>query len=526
MWPIFAGTVLIHVTYKVLQAMAYMRGAYTVVYPVVRGTGPLVTVLIAGVVFAEVYAPAFQECVEGGRASAAMCSYNAINGVPACANAFLMNDVLRGEWSFDGYLTSDCGAVTNILDQHQYTRNVSATFGATLPAGMDIGCDMMLVAPGAAAAAIAAGDIAEADIDAALAHLFRVRFRLGEFDAAADQPYTKIGLETVCSDAHVALARESARQGIVLLSNPAGRLPLARAATASVAVIGPLGNSSRAINGGINYADIPCGGAATTLVEALAAAGVAVTFNAGCDDGVACGSTAGFAAATAAAAAADAALVVVGLDETIEDEALDRVALTLPGAQAALVAAACGAAKVCAVVIMSGGAVDLSSAEPAISGGLFVAGFLGGSGAPALVDTLFGISSPAGRLSQTVYAQNFTAAVSMFEMGVRPGVSAFPPFTTPGRTHMFYQDAPVYPFGHGLSYTTWRVTLDGPARVSLAPTAALLAARPAHGARFAPRGADAATYRVNVTNTGARAIFQIRRDAILQVELDGIGRAL
>jgi len=404
-------------------------------------------------------------------------------------------------------VTSDCGAVSNILDSHHYTANVSATFGATLPAGMDVGCDMLLVTPGGAAAAIAAGDVAEADIDVAVAHLLRVRFRLGEFDPAAAQPYARIGLDAVCSPAHVALARESARQGIVLLSNPAGRLPLSPAAVKSVAVVGPLGNSSRAINGGINYADVPCGGAATTLVQALAAAGVAATFSPGCDDGVKCASTGGFAAATAAAAAADAALVVVGLDETIEDEALDRVALTLPGAQAALVAAACRAAKVCAVVVMSGGAVDLSAAEPAITGGLFAAGFLGGSGAPALVDTLFGASSPAGRLTQTVYAQNFTNEVSMFEMGVRPGASLFAPFTTPGRTHMFYEGAPLYPFGHGLSYTTWRVAVDGPARVSLAPTAALLAAHPAHGAAFAPRagaGAGAAAeYRVNVTNTGA-----------------------
>ena len=381
---------------------------------------------------------------------------------------------------------------------------MSATFAATLGAGMDIGCDMMLVAPGAAAAAVSSGAIATSAIDSAVARLLRVRMRLGEFDPAADQPYTKIGTDAICSPAHVALARESARQGIVLLTNPGGRLPLARAATRSVAVIGPLGNSSRAINGGINYADVPCGGAATTLVEALAAAGVATTFTAGCAD-VACASTAGFTAAVAAAEAADAALVVVGLDETIEDEALDRVALTLPGAQAALITAACGAARVCAVVVMSGGAVDLGAdVEAAVTGGIFIAGFLGGSGAPALVDTLFGASSPAGRLSQTIYAASFIDEVSMEDMSMRPGPSSFPPGTTPGRTHRFYTGTPRHAFGEGLSYTTWAVAVDGPARVSLAPAAALVRARAALGARFAPRGEDAAAYRVNVTNTGSR----------------------
>ncbi len=400
-------------------------------------------------------------------------------------------------------MTSDCAAVTDIEENHKYTSSVSATFGVTLKSGMDIGCDMMLVEPGAAAAAIASGAIAAADIDAAISHLLRVRFRLGEFDQAADQPYTKIGPEAVCTAEHQALARESARQGLVLLSNPGGRLPLALASTKSVAVVGPLGNSSRAINGGINYADIPCGGAATTIVEALAAAGVAVTVEPGCADGVKCNSTAGFPAATAAAADADATIVVVGLDESIENEGLDRTYLTLPGNQAGLVTAACAAAKVCVVVVMSGGAVDVSAAEPAITGGLIIAGFLGGSGAFALVDVIFGATSPAGRLSQTVYRASFVDEVSLFDMGMRPGTSPFPPGTNPGRTHMFYTGDPVYRFGSGLTYTTWNVAIDGPATVSLAPAAALVAAHPG-GALYAPRSEDVANYRVNVTNTGTR----------------------
>ena len=452
---------------------------------------------------AEFYLPAFQACVERGRASQMMCSYNSVNGVPACASSFFMTDVARGEWAFDGSITSDCAAVADIMLTHNYTNSTVATLGATLPAGMDIGCDTLLVQPGAVAAALASGALPAAALDAAVSHQLRVRFRLGEFDAAAGQPYTRIGADAVCSPAHRALARDSARQALVLLENPRGALPLARAATASVAVVGPGGNSTRIINGGINYAGIPCGGAATSVSAALAAAGVDVRVAAGCAD-VACANTSGFAAA-AAAAAADATVAVLALDETGENEGLDRTSLAPPGRQADLVVAACGAARgPCVLVIMSGGGVDVgAAARAAATGGIIAAGFLGGDGAPALVDTLFGDSAPAGRLSQTWYAADFVDAVSMFEMGVRPGPSAFPPGTTPGRTHMFYTGTPAWPFGFGRSYTTWALAVDGPAAVSLAGAAAHVAGR-RFGGVYAPLDAPvAAKYRVNVTNTGA-----------------------
>ena len=442
--------------------------------------------------------------MEKGRASAMMCSYNAVNGVPSCANSFLMTTIARNEWSLDGYITSDCGAVSNIPQTHYYTNSSVATFGATLPSGMDIGCDVLLVQAGVAAQAVAAGVVAQADIDKAVSHLLRVRMRLGEFDPPAAQPYAQIGLDVVCSPEHVALARDSARQSLVLLTNPRQLLPLNRSAVHSVAVVGPFANSSAGINGGINYAGIPCGGAATTVADAFAASGLATTFALGCD--IACASTAGFAAATAAAANADATIVVVGLDESIEDEALDRTYLTLPGNQQSLVEAACAAARgPCVVALMSGGAVDLSGALPSVSGGVLYAGFMGGSGAPAFVDTVFGASAPAGRLSQTFYPSRFVDDVSMFEMKMAPGDSAFPPGSTPGRGNRFYTGEIVHPFGWGLTYTSWQVSVAGPPTVPLAAARAFLAANPAHGARFASRRSEppsVATYTVNVTNVG------------------------
>lgn len=241
-----------------------------------------------------------------------------------------------------------------------------------------------------------------------------------------------------------------------------------------------------------------------TVAAAFASAGFSTTVAQGCDVG--CASTNGFAAATAAAAAADATIVVVGIDETIEDEALDRTTLTLPGSQAALITAACSASRgPCVVVIMSGGAVDITSAMPSITGGLFWAGFLGGSGAPALVDTIFGVSAPAGRLSQTFYPASFVNAVSMEEMNVRPGPSRFPPNTSPGRTNRFYNGTTIFPFGFGLSYTSWETTVEGPSSVALATTRAYLAANSRHSGVYASKRNEpvSAEYTVNVTNTGA-----------------------
>ncbi len=129
-------------------------------------------------------------------------------------------------------------------------------------------CDSYLAAPGVIQAAVSSGALAIPVLDAAVSHVLRVRMRLGEFDDAAGQPYTTIPPSVVCSQAHTDLARDAARQAITLLWNPHAALPVNRAGIASVAVIGPVANAS-IVNGGPNYAGIPCGGAAITILAAF-----------------------------------------------------------------------------------------------------------------------------------------------------------------------------------------------------------------------------------------------------------------
>jgi beta-D-xylosidase 4 len=376
---------------------------------------------------------------------------------------------------------------------------------------MDIGCDTYLSEANVITNAIADGAISEADVDRALTNLFSIRFRLGEFDPVENQPYRTIGPEVVCSADHQALARSAAAQGVVLLSNPSKTLPLSRSSIKSVAVVGPVANNS-ITNGGPNYNGIPCGGGPITMLQAFQQASnpsFTVNYAQGCD--IQCASNSGFAAATAAAQSSDMTVVVVGIDQTIEDEGLDRINITLPGLQNSFIQTVCAAAqgKPCILIVMSGGSQDISAVLPSVSAA-FYAGFLGGNGALAMVDMLFGDVVPAGRLTQTFFAANFINEVSMFEMNMAPGPSNFPPGNSPGRTYRFYTGKPIFPFGFGLSYTSFVVSsIAGPKTVSLDRVRGYLsdavasAAIPELAAAFPPLPAPLLDpYSVNVTNTG------------------------
>lgn len=262
--------------------------------------------------------------------------------------------------------------------------------------------------------ALADGAITMQDVDTAMAHLLRVRFRLGEFDPASMQPYRSIPSSVICSDDHQALSRDAARQSIVMLENINSSLPLTRSAMNSVAVVGPIANNS-ITNGGPNYNGIPCGGGAITVLQAMqaqASPSLNVRYAPGCAN-VACADNSGFAAAASAAASSDFTIVVVGIDQTIENEGLDRVGITLPGLQNQLISQTCQAARgPCILVVMSGGSQDISSVVGDVSAA-FYAGFLGGNGALALADIIFGDAVPAGRLTQTFYSADFINEVGM-----------------------------------------------------------------------------------------------------------------
>lgn len=194
------------------------------------------------------YLPAFRATVVEGKAESVMCVYNSVGGVPGCASSDLLQKRLREQWGFHGYVVSDCGAINDIYENHKYTPTLGEASVAAVKAGTDLSCGkeyQTLVNE------VEAGRISEAEIDRSVERLFVARFRLGMFDPPERVAYSKITIAENDSPANRDVAREAARQGIVLLSNKHGMLPLSHSLR-KIAVIGPSADDPVAVMGNYN----------------------------------------------------------------------------------------------------------------------------------------------------------------------------------------------------------------------------------------------------------------------------------
>ncbi|WP_229219523.1 glycoside hydrolase family 3 C-terminal domain-containing protein [Duganella sp. BJB1802] len=203
----------------------------------------------------ETYLPAFHATITEGKALSIMCAYNAVDGVPACANEPLLKDYLRGAWKFQGHVVSDCGAVADIHTEgaHRYTGTPEQAVAAAIKAGTDVFCEFggsPTAAPATTVRAVRQGLLAEADVDRAVLRLLEARIRLGLLETPADRPFQRITASDYDTPANRALNLEAARQSLVLLKND-GLLPL-RQAPARIAVIGPNADSVDALVGNYN----------------------------------------------------------------------------------------------------------------------------------------------------------------------------------------------------------------------------------------------------------------------------------
>ena len=196
----------------------------------------------------DTYLPAFRAAVVEGRAASIMCVYNAVNGVPGCASPDLLQARLRDQWHFTGYVVSDCGAVGDILRGHHFTSTIGGAAVAAVKAGTDITCGTEYKA---LVDEVKAGTIAEAEITRAVERLFVARVRLGMFDPPERVPFASIPISANDSAAHRQLSRDAAREGIVLLKNERGLLPLAPSVR-RIAVLGPSAGDPVAVLGNYN----------------------------------------------------------------------------------------------------------------------------------------------------------------------------------------------------------------------------------------------------------------------------------
>ncbi|XP_010546993.1 PREDICTED: beta-D-xylosidase 1 isoform X3 [Tarenaya hassleriana] len=390
----------------------------------------------------DTYNVPFKACVAEGRVASVMCSYNQVNGKPTCADQDLLKNTIRGQWRLNGYIVSDCDSVDVFFNKQHYTSTPEEAAAASIKAGLDLDCGPFLAI--FTEGAVKRGLLTVNDVDLALANTMTVQMRLGMFDGN-NGPYANLGPRDVCTTAHQNLALEAAHQGIVLLKNSGRSLPLSRTRHRTVAVIGP--NSDVTVTMIGNYAGKAC--AYTSPLQGISRYARTI-HQAGCS-GVACTDAGQIGAAEAAARQADATVLVMGLDQSIEAETVDRTGLLLPGHQQELISRVARASRGPTIlVLMSGGPIDISFAknDPRV-GAIIWAGYPGQAGGAAIADVIFGTANPGGKLPMTWYPQNFVAKVPMTNMALRPSLNY------PGRTYRFYKGPVVYPFGFGLSYTTF-----------------------------------------------------------------------
>lgn len=396
----------------------------------------------------ETYLPAFRDCVREAKAVSVMGAYNRTNGEPCCASKTLLQDILRNEWGFDGYVVSDCGAICDIHAHHKVTKDAAESAALAMNNGCDLNCGDAFASLGEA---VKRELITEDTINRTLIRLFTARFRLGMFDPPSAVPYAQIPYEVNDSPQHRQLAREAACQSMVLLKNSSGLLPLKKENLKSVAVIGPVADNLDVLIG--NYFGTPS--RAVTLLEGIANALEPETrlyVAQGCD--VTGGSGEGFTEAVAAAERADVAIVCLGLTPRIEGEegdvansdgGGDRLRLDLPGRQQELLDAVCATGTPVVLVLTAGSPLAVNQAQQSANA-IVYAWYSGEEGGDALADVLFGRVSPGGRMPVTV----------------PKSLDDLPPFTDyrmEGRTYRFSNKEPLYPFGFGLSYT--RFEYDG-----------------------------------------------------------------
>jgi beta-glucosidase len=195
----------------------------------------------------DTYLPAFRQTVVEGKADSVMCAYNSINGEPACANTFLLEDTLRGAWKFGGYVVSDCGAIGDINRNHKFVPTLQESAAISLKRGTDLDCGADTQAY---ATAIQTGLISQKEVDINLKRLFKARFQLGMFDPPEMVKYAQIPFSANDTAANRELARRVAREAMVLLKND-GTLPL-KSSLKRIAVVGPLADSIPALEGNYN----------------------------------------------------------------------------------------------------------------------------------------------------------------------------------------------------------------------------------------------------------------------------------
>lgn len=405
----------------------------------------------------EYWLPQWKAAITEGHAQSVMASYNAINGTPNAVNHYLLTDILRGKWHFDGFVTDDLGAVNLLVTAHHLTEDpVEATARA-----IEAGCDsddtqFETNIP----LAVRSGRLPIAAVNRALARVLTVGFRLGAFDPSAMNPYSRITADVIRSPEHLQLSLQTAIESMTLLSNHHNFLPLKKENLKRLAVIGPAGDESYETG---NYYGKPARKVSPFqgLKDALGA-GVDVEYEQGAGF-VEPPDPAAIQRAADLARKSDVAILFLGTNLEVEAEGKDRRDLNLPGAQQQLMEAVYAANPKTVLVLMNAGPLAVTWANDHLPA-ILDAWYPGESGGTAIARTLLGDYNPGGHLPYTVYA-SLDGVPPQNEYDISKGF-----------TYLYFKGIPLYAFGHGLSYTAFkfsnlklsRSTLSAAGRIEVA----------------------------------------------------------
>lgn len=405
----------------------------------------------------ETYLPAFEACVKEAEVEVVMGAYNRTNDEPCCGSRRLLEEILRGEWNFQGHVTSDCWAIKDFHEFHMVTSTPVESVALAMNRGCDLNCGNIY---GNLLKAVKDGLVKEETITRAVTRLFVTRMKLGLFDSQEKVPYNVIDYRIVDCEEHKKLNERAARKSTVLLKNANHLLPLDLSKINTIGVIGPNANNRKALVG--NYE-----GTASEYITVLEGIQryvgdkARVLYSQGCH--LCKDRMQGLAEANdrmsevrAVADASDVIIACMGLDAGLEGEegdegnefaSGDKPNLELPGLQAEVLKELVKTGKPVILVLLSGSALAVTYSEeqiPAILQGWYP----GARGGKAMAELLFGEASPEGKLPVTFYRTT-------------EELPDFRDYSMKNRTYRYMKQEALYPFGFGLSYTDFEITKAG-----------------------------------------------------------------
>ncbi len=399
----------------------------------------------------ETYLPAFQACVQEAGVETVMGAYNRTNGEPCCGSRYLLKEILRQEWGFEGHVTSDCWAIKDFHEQHGVTATPVESVALAMNNGCDLNCGSLFLY---LKQAVEEGLVEEKRIDEAVVNIFTSRMKLGMFDEKGENPYDKISYTVVDSPEMRKLNEQVAERCIVLLKNNNHTLPLQKDKIHTIGVIGPNADNRRALVG--NYE-----GTASRYVTVLEGIQdyvgneARVLYSEGCH--LYMDRTSGLAQENDRASevrgvckASDVVIAVMGLDASLEGEegdtgneygSGDKPNLNLPGLQHDILKIAKESGKPVILVLLTGSAMAVTWEDENLDA-IVQGWYPGAQGGTAIARILFGDANPEGKLPVTFYR-------------TAEELPAFEDYSMKNRTYRYMKQKALYPFGFGLSYTDY-----------------------------------------------------------------------